>query len=145
MVTSRKPRHQGTRRTPLTRKKPTERVQSVTRAELSIGREVEYIIGLAQAREGRVVTLGQLVLFSTESGDAWMLDPGDGSALPLARDGDDLERQIEETEERFAIGWTHSYSLQGDAMLVLDHAGRGRSIWGYPVREIKGAIRRIGR
>jgi hypothetical protein len=31
-----------------------------------------------------VVTLGQLVFFSTASGDGWMLDPEDGLAFKLA-------------------------------------------------------------
>jgi hypothetical protein len=33
------------------------------------------------------VTVGPLVLFSTETGDAWLLDPADHLAARLARDG----------------------------------------------------------
>src|SRR5262249_29208630 len=36
---------------------------------------------------GRIVTLGQLIFFSTARGDAWLLDSEDGRAAPLARDG----------------------------------------------------------
>src|SRR5438477_10913332 len=35
------------------------------------------------ARHNRIVTIGQLVLFSTETGDAWLLDPGDRLAARL--------------------------------------------------------------
>src|SRR6516165_9978882 len=39
--------------------------------------EVRYILRRAAEHDGRVVTIGQFVLFSTETGDAWLLDPSD--------------------------------------------------------------------
>ena len=36
--------------------------------------EVRYIQHRAANHDGRIVTIGQLVLFSTETGDAWLLD-----------------------------------------------------------------------
>ena len=50
--------------------------------------EVRYILRPAAEHDGRVVTIGPLVLFSTETGDAWLLDPSDQLAARLARDGD---------------------------------------------------------
>src|SRR5580693_5668017 len=47
--------------------------------------------------DGRIVTVGQLVLFSTETGDAWLLDPADRLAARLARDGENEPIHIEET------------------------------------------------
>jgi len=49
-----------------------------------VTREVAYIIRRAQHNEARVVILGQLIYFSAQSGDAWMLDPVDHLALWLA-------------------------------------------------------------
>lgn len=100
------------------------------------------MVARAVARERRVVTLGPLVLFSTDTGDAWMLDPADSLALCLARDGDALPINIMETEERFAVDWTHSYRIDGAVMTVIDRSGRSRAILGYPTREIGRAIRR---
>ena len=39
--------------------------------------EVRYIQHRAADHDGRIVTIGQLVLFSTETGDAWLLDRTD--------------------------------------------------------------------
>lgn len=50
------------------------------RAELQVRREADYIVERALRGEGRVVSIGPLVLFSTATGDAWMLDPADGLA-----------------------------------------------------------------
>ena len=37
--------------------------------------EVSYIQRRAAEHDSRIVSIGQVVLFSSESGDAWMLDP----------------------------------------------------------------------
>src|SRR5437588_10610984 len=37
--------------------------------------EVRYIQRRAADYDSRVVTIGQLILFSTKTGDAWLLDP----------------------------------------------------------------------
>src|SRR5262249_13126433 len=46
--------------------------------------EVRYIQRHAANHRGRIVTVGQLVLFSTETGDAWLLDPADQLARGFA-------------------------------------------------------------
>jgi hypothetical protein len=58
------------------------------RRRLRLADEIRSIHRRAAARDGRVVTADQLVLFSTETGDAWLLDPSDCLAARLARDGD---------------------------------------------------------
>ena len=47
--------------------------------------EVHYIQRRAAEHDERIVTVGQLVLFSTETGDAWLLDALDHLAARLAR------------------------------------------------------------
>jgi acyl dehydratase len=65
---------------------------------LRLADEVRYIQQRAADHDGRVVTVGQLVLFSTETGDAWLLDPADQLAARLARDGDPQPIHIEEND-----------------------------------------------
>ena len=80
-------------------------------------KEVDYIQRRAAAHEGRFVSVGPLVLFSTDTGDAWLLDPSDRLAARLARDGDPEPIQIEETDTNFAIGWTGHYRINGAAFI----------------------------
>src|SRR5438552_6268535 len=77
--------------------------------------EVRYIQRRAARYDGRVVTIGQLVLFSTETGDAWLLDPSDALAARLARDGGPEPIHIEETDTTFAIAWKGHYRIEGPA------------------------------
>ena len=102
--------------------------------------EVRYIQNKAAEHDGRVVSLGQLVLFSTDTGDAWLLDVTDQLAAPLARDGDPVAIHLEETESSFAIGWKGHYHIEGSAFIYADRdSGRIRTIFGYPTQAIARA------
>jgi hypothetical protein len=107
-------------------------------------REVDYIVGRAAELDARVVTLGQLVFFSTQTGDAWLLDPEDHLALPLARDGSRVPVQIVETTTRFAIEWHASYRFEDDAFIVTG-GSVVRATLGYPIADLLAAEQRAAR
>jgi hypothetical protein len=73
-----------------------------------------------RANDSRIVTIGQLILFSTKTGDAWLLDPADHLAARLARQGESEPIQIEETDTTFAIGWKGRYRIEGPAFVYSD-------------------------
>src|SRR5207342_3182591 len=87
--------------------------QMVEGKSFRLADEVRYIQRRAADRHGRVVAVGQLVLLSTETGDAWLLDPSDQLAARLARDGDPEPIHIEENDTTFAIGWKGRYRIEG--------------------------------
>jgi hypothetical protein len=95
--------------------------------------EVRYILGRAAAHDGRVITIGHIILFSTETGDACLLDPSDQLAARLARDGDPEPFHIEENETTFTIDWKGRYRIEGSAFVYMDReTGRLATIQGYP-------------
>ena len=99
--------------------------------------EARYILRRAAEHDGRVVTIGQLVLFSTETGDAWLLDPSDQLAARLARDGDPEPFHIEENETTFTIEWNGSYRIEGATFVYMDReTGRLATIQGYPTHKL---------
>ncbi len=99
--------------------------------------EVRYIQRRAADYDGRIVTIGQLVLFSTETGDAWLLDPADRLAARLARDGESEPIHIEETDTTFAIGWKGRYRIEGAAFIYVDRdSGRVTTTLGYPTHKL---------
>ena len=106
--------------------------------------EVRYIQRLAAEQDGRIVTIGQLVLFSTETGDAWLLDPSDQLAARLARYGEPEPIHIEETDTRFAIGWKGHYRIEEGAFIHIDdQSGRLTTILGYPTQRISEEISKM--
>src|SRR3984893_9875772 len=102
--------------------------------------EVRYIQDKAANHDGRMVTIGQLILFSTDTGDAWLLDVTDQLAARLARDGDPEPIHLEETDTTFGIRWTGQYHIEGTAFIYADRdSGRVRTIFGYPTQTIARA------
>src|SRR6202171_2595928 len=99
--------------------------------------EVRYIQRWDAYSEGPIVPVGQLVLFSPKTGDAWLLDPADRLAARLARDGESEPIHIEETDTTFAIGWKGHYRIEGPAFVYTDHdSGRETTILGYPIDQL---------
>jgi hypothetical protein len=102
--------------------------------------EVRYVQRCAARHDGRIVTIGQLILFSTATGDAWLLDKEDGLAAPLARDGNPQPIHIEETDANFTIEWEGHYRIKGAAFIFVDPKTRGtRTILGYPTQKLEHA------
>jgi hypothetical protein len=81
--------------------------------------------------------LASWFFFSTETGDAWLLDTLDHLAARLARDGDPEPIDIEDTETTFAIGWKGQYRIEGRTFVYVDgHSGRVTVISGYPTQKL---------
>ncbi len=105
--------------------------------KLRLAKEIKYIQRRAAEHDARFVTVGPLVFFSTQTGDAWMLDPSDHLAARLARDGDPEPIDFQETETNFAIGWKGNYHIEGRAFVYADReSGRLTAILGYPIAKI---------
>jgi len=105
--------------------------------DFQLAEEIRYIQRRAAEYDGRRVTIGPLALFSTETGDAWLLDMQDHLAARLAHNGDPEEVYFEETDTRYAIGWKGKYRIDGDAFVYIDNdSSRVLTILGYPIRRI---------
>jgi hypothetical protein len=119
-----------------TSKNRTER-RWLTGQSFRLADEVRSIQRRAAEHDGRVVTIGPLMLFSTATGDAWVLDPAEQLATRLARDGDPLPIHTEETDINFTIGWNGHYRIEGDAFIYRDReSSRLITILGYPTHQI---------
>ena len=70
-MTERKTRHEST-------------TARLSRDSLHLAKEVRSIQRRAAGHDGRIVSIGALVFFSTDTGDAWMLEPADQLAARLA-------------------------------------------------------------
>ena len=99
--------------------------------------EVRYIQRRAAEHDERIVSVGQLVLFSTKTGDAWLLDALDHLAARVARDGDPEPIHIEDTDTTFAIEWKGQYHIEAGTFVYADGpSGRVTAIFGYPTQKL---------
>src|SRR3954454_23965976 len=102
--------------------------------------EVRYIQRRAAYYDGRIVTLGQLILFSTKTGDAWLLDTEDRLATGIAQEGVPLPIHIEDTDTSFSVEWKGGYRVEGTAFIYADKGtARVVSILGYPTDRLSSS------
>jgi hypothetical protein len=84
------------------------------------------------------------MLFSTDTGDAWLFDRSDQLAARLARNGETEAVHIEQTDTAFTIGWKGSYRPDGPAFVYWDQeTGRVVTILGYPTKSLTPLSRQI--
>jgi septum formation topological specificity factor MinE len=100
-----------------------------------IADEVRHILDRAAEHDARIIKIGQIILFSTETGDAWLLDPSDQLAARLARDGDPEPIHIEENETTFTIDSKGRYRIEGAAFVYMDRETIA-TIRGYPTHKL---------
>lgn len=125
---------------------PTPASQRLPRERFRLTEEIRSIQQRAAEHDSRIVTLGPLVLFSTQTGDAWILDPADQLAARLAYNGDPLPIDIEETSTNYSIGWQGRYRIDADAFIYQDNDSRAlRSIRGYPIPLLLRMIAKVER
>jgi len=114
--------------------------QVIDGKDFRLAEEIRYIQDKAAEHDLRMVTIGQFILFSTETGDAWLLDVTDKLAVRLARDGDPEPIHLKETDTSFLIGWKGHYHIEGPAFIYSDRdTGRVTTIIGYPTKKIAQA------
>jgi hypothetical protein len=125
----------------------TVRADLVAPARVNFQKEVDYILGLAASGRSHAVALDQCVLFSTEDGDAWVLDACDGVALCLSWRGERQDFLIEENAERFFVGYDTKFMLQSNAFSVRSDNPKiaSRTILGYPAAELAELLATIRR
>src|SRR6516164_11153622 len=111
--------------------------QMIRGRDFRLADEVRYIQRQAADQHGCIVTVDQLILFATETGDAWLLDPADRLAASLARHGESEPIHIEETDTTLAIGWKGRYRIDGPAFVYADNdSGRVTTVLGYPTDQL---------
>ncbi len=74
---------------------------------------------------------------------AWLLDPPDQLATPIAREGERLPVHIEDTETNFSVAWTGTYESKALFVYREKDSGNIRSIFGNPARRLTQQISKM--
>ena len=110
----------------------------------SVKIEVEKIQESAKAKKAAVLALGVFVLFSTTTGDAWLLEVTDMDAIQVARGGEKLAVQIEENPETIEINWTHKFDVKNKKFILTSYKDKSEEIREeYPVHTILSTVKKI--
>jgi hypothetical protein len=116
-------------------------VRELVGEQVNFTEEASWIQSKALYHQTCVVRLGQIIFFSSATGDAWMLDPEAGCAICLAQDSKTRPIPIQETATKLAIEWNADYKIEDEAFTAVERTGATRTIIGYPTAEIMRLVR----
>ncbi|MDH3393079.1 MAG: SEC-C metal-binding domain-containing protein [Desulfobulbaceae bacterium] len=112
--------------------------------QISLTGEVKKIQQAAVDGKSEVRTIGVFVLFSSDGGDAWLLELTDMDALLVARKGEALDIEIIESPETLEINWSHRFAIKDKQLRVTAYADKKEEeLVGCPVHSIRAAIKKI--
>ncbi len=112
--------------------------------QISLKTEVEKLQGKAAIREKFVHALGVFILFSTESGDGWLLEITDMDAIQVASNGEKIEFEIEENPDTIEINWPYQFTIKDKKFVTTAYADNEVKIWeDYPAHRIVSAVKKI--
>ena len=101
---------------------------------------------MASKSKFKVRELGVFILFSTEKGDAWLLEVTESDALQLAAEREIMTVDLEENPETIEIHWTHTFEVKNKQFIITDYKDKKvETIENYPTHAISAAIKRIKR
>lgn len=112
--------------------------------DFDIHKEIDYLLETASKGTSKVILLDGLILFSTNKGDAWIIDFEYHGAHCLMQGFEKQPFEALNTEDSFYIEWEERYAIENNNFFVY-RDGRAVVFYDYPVSEIKKMIARAGR
>jgi hypothetical protein len=119
-------------------------LQPAAAPKISVQEEVERIREVAARKEAKILHLGVFMLFSTNTGDAWLLELTDLDGVQVAAGGERIELEIEENADTIEINWTHRFVVRNRKFVTTAYKDKAVTTHEqYPVHSIQAAIRKI--
>ncbi len=82
------------------------------------------------------------VFFSTDEGDAWVLEASGMDALRIAAAGRQIEVDVTQTDDAIEVTWSHQFTIRKD-FTVTDYADQSRMVFAsYPAARIRALLTR---
>jgi hypothetical protein len=114
------------------------------RKTISLAEEIEIIQTAAEKGRKQMRELGVFVLFSTESGDGWLLEVTCQDALLLSSAGKAVGIEMEVTPETIAVNWSHRFAIRNKVFETTAYEDKKVvSYPDYPTASIAASVKRI--
>lgn len=92
--------------------------------KVSINDEVAKLQAAAANREETMRVIGVFIFFSTNDGDAWLLELTDLDAVLVARAGEKIAVEINESPETIEVNWSHQFSVKNKTFTTTAYADK---------------------
>jgi len=112
--------------------------------QITIAGETETLLTAAQNKEATFKNIGVFIFFSTAEGDAWLLELTDQDALQVAKGGEKIDVEIQESPETIEVNWSHKFSIKDRQFHTVAYIDKSEEFHpSYPSKAINAAIQRI--
>lgn len=113
-------------------------------AQVTLMSGVETIQELAEKREKASREIGVFFFYATAAGDAWLLEMTDCDCIQVAKGGERIAAEIDETPETIEVNWSHTFEVKNKKLELTAYADRAVSVQeDAPAHEISAMLRRI--
>jgi hypothetical protein len=105
---------------------------------------VKDIQGDAVSKKTVCRELGVFFFYSTDEGDAWLMEMTACDCVKVSEKGKELEAPIDENSETIEINWSHMYSIVDKRVELTAYKDKSVMVLqGAPSRELAAAMKRI--
>jgi SEC-C motif len=112
--------------------------------KISVKEEVAKLQQAAVNREETLKVIGVFIFFSTTEGDAWLLELTDMDAVIVAKAGQPIEVEINESPETIEVNWSHQFSVKGKTFTTTAYADKAEETHiSYPTASISATIKKL--
>lgn len=113
-------------------------------SRISLLEEIAAVQDAACSRRPLLREIGLFILFSSEDGDAWLLEASEMDALRLAQGGERCPVPVGETEDVLEIDWGYRVVVEKTGLRFFPHEEQPPATAPLaPVGRIHAALRRI--
>lgn len=122
---------------------PAGQVNEAGQLSLSLRAEVDKIQQAAAEKKNTLHTLGVFIFFTTDEGDGWLLEISEMDALQVAKAGEPITVEIDESEETIEINWSHKFAIRNKKFQTTDYKTKEVATHeDYPAARVSKAIRK---
>jgi len=112
--------------------------------KVSINDEVAKLQTAAVNHEETMKVIGVFIFFSTKEGDAWLLELTEMDAVRVAKAGEKIEVEINESSETIEVNWSHQFTLKDKLFTTTAYADKAVEIHNnYPTASINATIKKL--
>lgn len=112
--------------------------------KVSINEEVAKLQTAAANHEETMKAIGVFIFFSTKDGDAWLLELTEMDAVLVAKAGEKIEVEINESVETIEVNWSHQFSVKGKVFTTTAYADKAVETHPhYPTASINATIKKL--
>jgi len=92
--------------------------------KVSINDEVAKLQAAAANREETMRVIGVFIFFSTNNGDAWLLELTEMDAVMVATGGEKIAVEINESPETIEVNWSHQFTIKDKTFTTTAYADK---------------------